>query len=203
MKKFSFKNLKKIKHKVLIMDDCSTDGLSEEINKRKNKNVTVITNKKNYGYEKNLLRGFHKVIKLKYEYVITFDADGEHDVNDLYKMENYLSSSKVDMLIGVRKNKNRLIEKLLSFFFKIFCNIEDPLSGFKAYKIKRLKESIFKIKTNYFLVDIITLFKKKKFLIKSIPINSKVLNDRKSRIGNNIYVNLKILKCFKFIFQGN
>ena len=193
------KILKKIKQKVIIMDDCSTDGLSKEIKKLKNKNFTIISNKKNYGYEKNLLIGFQKVIKTSYDYVITFDADGEHDTKDLLKMEKYLALNKVDLLIGVRKSKNRFIEKLLSFFFKIFLNIDDPLSGFKAYKINRLKETIAQIRTNFFLVDILTLFKRKKLLIKSIPVNSKILDNRRSRVGNEIFVNLKILRCLKLI----
>ena len=181
------------------MDDCSTDGLSKEIKKLKNKNFTIISNKKNYGYEKNLLIGFQKVIKTSYDYVITFDADGEHDTKDLLRMEKYLALNKVDLLIGVRKSKNRFIEKLLSFFFKIFLNIDDPLSGFKAYKINRLKETIAQIRTNFFLVDILTLFKRKKLLIKSIPVNSKILDNRRSRVGNEIFVNLKILRCLKLI----
>jgi len=193
------KILKKIKQKVIIMDDCSTDGLSKEIKKLKNKNFTIISNKKNYGYEKNLLIGFQKVIKTSYDYVITFDADGEHDTKDLLRMEKYLALNKVDLLIGVRKSKNRFIEKLLSFFFKIFLNIDDPLSGFKAYKINRLKETIAQIRTNFFLVDILTLFKRKKLLIKSIPVNSKILDNRRSRVGNEIFVNLKILRCLKLI----
>ena len=193
------KILKKIRQKVIIMDDCSTDGLSKEIKKLKNKNFTIISNKKNYGYEKNLLIGFQKVIKTSYDYVITFDADGEHDTKDLLRMEKYLALNKVDLLIGVRKSKNRFIEKLLSFFFKIFLNIDDPLSGFKAYKINRLKETIAQIRTNFFLVDILTLFKRKKLLIKSIPVNSKILDNRRSRVGNEIFVNLKILRCLKLI----
>ena len=193
------KILKKIRQKVVIMDDCSTDGLSKEIKKLKNKNLKIISSKKRCGYEKNLLKGFQKVIKTSYEYVITFDADGEHDTKDLLRMKRYLSSNKVDLLIGVRKNKNRFIEKLVSFFFKMFLKIEDPLSGFKAYRVKKLKELIFKIKGNYFLVDIITLFKKKELLIKSIPVKSKILGDRKSRVGNEVFVNLKILRCLRLL----
>ena len=193
------KIIKKIKQKVVIMDDCSTDGLSKEIKKLKNKNFAIISNKRRFGYEKNLLKGFQKIIKTSYEYVITFDADGEHDANDLLRMKKYLSSNKVDLLIGVRKNKNRFVEKLVSFFFKTFLKIEDPLSGFKAYRVKKLKELIFRIKGNYFLVDIITLFKKKKLLIKSIPIKSKIISNRKSRVGNEVFVNFKILRCLRLL----
>ena len=63
--------------------------------------------------------------------MITFDADGEHDANDLLRMKKYLSSNKVDLLIGVRKNKNRFVEKLVSFFFKTFLKLKIPLAASK------------------------------------------------------------------------
>ena len=63
----------------------------------------------------------------------------------------------------------------------------------------RILELIFRIKGNYFLVDIITLFKKKKLLIKSIPIKSKIISNRKSRVGNEVFVNFKILRCLRLL----
>ena len=90
------KILKKIKYDVLIMDDCSTDGLSEDVKSLKKKNLIIISNKKNYGYEKNLLKGFKKIIKKDFEYVITFDADGEHNTRDIKRMKNHLTNNDVD-----------------------------------------------------------------------------------------------------------
>ena len=112
------KIIKKIKQKVVIMDDCSTDGLSKEIKKLKNKNFAIISNKRRFGYEKNLLKGFQKIIKTSYEYVITFDADGEHDANDLLRMKKYLSSNKVDLLIGKKKIKIDLLKNWYLFSLK-------------------------------------------------------------------------------------
>ena len=82
------KILKKIENKnhVLVMDDCSTDETSKIIQNRKK--LRIISNKKNYGYEKNLLKAFRKVINSNFEYIITFDADGEHDFKDIEKIKN-------------------------------------------------------------------------------------------------------------------
>ena len=57
------KILKKIRHDTLIMDDCSTDGTLQAVKRLKKKNLRIIFNKKNYGYEKNLLKGFKKLTK--------------------------------------------------------------------------------------------------------------------------------------------
>jgi glycosyltransferase involved in cell wall biosynthesis len=189
------KILKKIKHDVLVLDDFSSDGTLKLIKSIKKDKLKIISNKKNHGYEKNLLNGFKKIIKKNFEYVITFDADGEHDTRDIMRIEKYLIKNDVDMLIGVRSKKNRLEEKVVSFFFKLFFSVEDPLSGFKAYKIKKLKKIINEIKYNYFLVDIIRIFKKRNYRIDTLNINSKKLKKRIPRIGNNFFVRLKILKC--------
>lgn len=99
------KILKKIKYNVLVMDDCSTDGTSKVIKKINKNDLKIISNKKNLGYEKNLLKGFQEIFKTDFEYIITFDADGEHDVRDIQRMEKYLVNNDVDMLIGLRKKK--------------------------------------------------------------------------------------------------
>ena len=198
-KKSLLKILKKIKDHVLVMDDCSTDGTLDIIKNMNKKNLKIISNKKNYGYEKNLIKGFQKISKNDYEYVITFDADGEHDTRDIQKVKKYLLNNNVDMLIGVRNKKNRFVEKIISLFFKFFLGIDDPLSGFKAYKIKKLKKIIYEVKDNFFLVDIIKIFKKNKHHIKTININSKISKNRRARVGNNFFVNLKILRCISLI----
>ena len=189
------KILKKIKQDVLVLDDFSSDGTLKLIKSIKKDKLKIISNKKNYGYEKNLLNGFKNIIKKDFEYVVTFDADGEHDTRDIIRIEKYLIKNDVDMLIGVRSKKNRLVEKVVSFFFKLFFSVEDPLSGFKAYKIKKLKKIINEIKYNYFLVDIIRIFKKRNYRIDTLNINSKKLKKRIPRIRNNFFVRLKILKC--------
>mgnify|MGYP006165261319 FL=1 len=189
------KILKKIKQDVLVLDDFSSDGTLKLIKSIKKDKLKIISNKKNYGYEKNLLNGFKNIIKKDFEYVVTFDADGEHDTRDIIRIEKYLIKNDVDMLIGVRSKKNRLVEKVVSFFFKLFFSVEDPLSGFKAYKIKKLKKIINEIKDNYFLVDIIRIFKKRNYRIDTLNINSKKLKKRIPRIRNNFFVRLKILKC--------
>ena len=193
------KILKKIKYNVLVMDDCSTDGTSKVIKKINKNDLKIISNKKNLGYEKNLLKGFQEIFKTDFEYIITFDADGEHDVRDIQRMEKYLVNNDVDMLIGLRKKKNRFVEKIVSLFFKLFYKIEDPLSGFKLYKIKNLKKIIHEVKNNFFLVDIITIFKKKNYKIETININSKISKKRIPRIGNNFVVRIKILRCISLM----
>lgn len=193
------KILKKIENKnyVLVMDDCSTDETSKIIQNRKK--LRIISNKKNYGYEKNLLKAFRKVINSDFEYVITFDADGEHDFKDIEKIKKYLKIKKPDLLIGTRAKKNRFAESVVGVFFKFFYKLEDPLSGFKAYRIDKLRNVIKEIKNDFYLVDIIKLFLKKQYKVDSIKINSNIFKKRIARVGSNFKASIKILKCIKLL----
>jgi len=194
------KILRKIDKKncIYIMDDCSTDGTSKKIKNKKK--IKIFSNKKNIGYEKNLLLGFKKIINLNFKYIITFDADGEHDLKDIKKVEKYLDINSPDLLIGNRKKKNRFVEQIVSFFFYKIININDPLSGLKAYKIDKLKKIIHKIRADFFLVDIIKLFRSKNYTIRNININSKILDKRMPRVGNDFFASIKILRCIKLLF---
>ena len=191
--------LRKIKNnnKILVMDDCSVDGTSLIF--KRQKNIKIISNTKNYGYEKNLLKGFKKSFKLNVDYILTFDADGEHDFRDINKIKKFLFQNRPDMLVGSRKYMNRRSEKIVSFFFKLFFNIDDPLSGFKAYKVSKLKKIINKVSNKFFLVDIIKLFKNNSFIIKNIEVNSIIKKKRISSVGNSLKISLKILKCLRLL----
>ena len=131
--------------------------------------------------------------------MITFDADGEHDFKDIEKIKKYLKIKKPDLLIGARAKKNRFAESVVGVFFKFFYKLEDPLSGFKAYRIDKLRNVIKEIKNDFYLVDIIKLFLKKQYKVDSIKINSNIFKKRIARIGSNFKASIKILKCIKLL----
>lgn len=171
------KNLKKFAKKInkfaplYILDDCSIDKTEHWLIKNR---IKYIKNKKNLGYEKNLLNGIKK-FKSACEYLITFDGDDQHKTSDLKKIINL--KKNFDIIICNRKNKNRFLEVIISFTSQIFFGLKDPLSGFKVYKTKNLNKANFKKDENLFLVD---------FLFTCIKKNSKILNyeiTTKKRIG--------------------
>ena len=88
---------------------------------------------------------------------------------------------------------------MVGVFFKFFYKLEDPLSGFKAYRIDKLRNVIKEIKNDFYLVDIIKLFLKKQYKVDSIKINSNIFKKRIARIGSNFKASIKILKCIKLL----
>ena len=179
---------------VLIVDDASTDKTSFII---KNLQTKFIKNKINLGYEATVLKGIKYLLKKKYKYIATFDADGEHDpkfLSNIKKFKNF------DLLIGKRKKLNRSSEYFFSFIVKLFFGIHDPLSGLKIYNTNILK-NIQLTNENDFNTYIIFKIKNLKGKIIHKSLNVKKRKDS-SRLGNTFKVNFNIItSLFKLFFK--
>ena len=184
------------KFNVLIVDDGSID--KTEIFLKRNK-INFLKNKKNLGYEKSLIKGFLYLFKnQRTKIIITMDADGQHKTQDIYKLLKEYKRNKSSLVIGSRKNKNRFIEILISILSKNKFNIDDPLSGFKLYNKKTLRDINLKGLKNLFFVDLVLKFYKKNHKITTTNIKTSQRKD-KPRIGNYFFANIKIFKILKFI----
>ena len=194
------KNLKKFLKKInnlaplYILDDCSTDKTENWLIKNK---IKYIKNKKNLGYEKNLLNGIKK-FKSDCEYLVTFDGDGQHKVSDLKKIINL--KRHYDIIVCNRKNKNRFLEEIISYFSQLFFGLKDPLSGFKVYKTKILNKSDFKKNENLFLVDFLFTFIQKNLKIHNFEIITQK-RIGKSKVGGKISLRLKELRILLKLFS--
>ncbi len=189
-------NLKKI-GSLIAVDDCSNDSTPLILKKF---NLKIIKNSKNIGYEKSLKKGLVYAVKKKFKYVVTVDGDGEHYISDVKKVVRQLKFS--DLVYTNRKNVFRISEKILKFFFSRTIQIEDPLSGLKGYNINLLKKYDFKNWNGTFGSDILIFAKLKNYTISKINIKINKRRDS-SRIGDNIFINLSILKLLFVLFQKN
>ena len=187
---------------LFIVDDCSTDNTNELIRKF---DVEIITNLNSMGYEKSIWKGIRHILSnnLKYDYIATFDADGEHDPS-FFKG---LDLKDYDVVIAKRDKFNRISEHIFSFFSKIYFNIEDMLSGLRVYKVSFLNEVENKIKFNFINIHILILSRllKKKVYEKNMKVSFR---KDKSRFGSGIKVNIYIIyvlikSLFVFLFSKN
>jgi hypothetical protein len=189
--------LKKENFDILIIDDFSKDKTHHYLKKKK---YFYLRNIKQSGYERTVKIGFKHILRsFNYKYIITFDADGEHDVMELKKIIKFHKKYEPDILICNRSVLNRWSEYFISYIFNFFFKIKDPLSGLKIYKTFKLKQVINKIKDNNYLVDIVYSFNKRNF--KTMNFLTKV-NKRngKSKLGQEYLVNLKILSLLRLFF---
>lgn len=183
-------NLKKFVKKinkfvpVYILDDCSKDNTEEWLIKNK---VNYCKNKKNLGYEINLLNGIKK-FRNKCEFLITFDGDGQHKISDLKKIIKM--KMNYDIIVCNRKNKNRPLEEIISKISYVFFGIKDPLTGFKVYNTNILNNFYFNRTKKLFLVDFLLTFLNQDLNI----INYTIKTNRRNgapRVGNFIGLSLK------------
>jgi len=184
-------------YNLLVVDDFSTDMTYEflKINK-----IPFIRNKMNLGYENSLINGIQFIKKQKkYKKILTMDADGQHKEKYIDKINKIYDKKNADVVVGSRIKKNRIIEKIISYFFYKKFKINDPLSGFKIYKTDSLFTLDLKKIKNLFLVDLLVQFLKAKKKVFSINIETRTRKDY-PRVGSAIKVNLKMLKILLNVF---
>ena len=129
---------------ILIINDCSTDNTKKII---ENNNVKCITGIFNLNYAWAVQTGIKYAYQNDYDYVIQFDADGQHIAKEAEKLLNEMKKSNVDIVIGSRFLKDtgykhpffkKVATKLFTLIIKIFCKqeITDPTSGFQCLNKK-------------------------------------------------------------------
>jgi len=180
-------------YKVLIVDDCSSDNTYTWL--RKNK-INFIKNKFNLGYEQSLIKGFKYIIgSRKIKKIITMDADGQHNFQNIENFMKLDKKNKLDLIVGQRNIKNRQIEKIISNVFYTKFRLKDPLTGFKMYNLDKLKKINFTKLKNLFLVDLLLEFIKKDFKVKNVSIKINKRTDF-PKVGGFFRVNLKMMLIF-------
>lgn len=173
---------------VIVIDDGSSDSTPSILKKL---GCTVITNKKNLGYDLSLKIGFLYCINQNYDYILTIDADNQHKSADLGKFIKYLNLN-YDVVVGSRLKYQRFSEYIFSFFSSIFWNLNDPLCGLKGYNVKDAKNIIKNLGTDSCGTELAIrlIHKNQNFISLNIEINER---KDSSRFGGSIFANLKII----------
>ena len=139
--------LKKITDSIIVCDDGSSD-MTAEISK--NLGATVISHKKNMGYGVAINSIFQKAKELNIDLLVTFDADGQHRVEDIEKVVEPIKNNTADLVIGSRfldKKSNvpnyrkigiKVITKMTNASIK--KKLTDSQSGFRAYNKQVLSQ---------------------------------------------------------------
>lgn len=164
---------------ILVINDGSTDGTLAAVAAG---GVTAINHPFNLGYGAALQTGFRFATKKGFDFVITMDADGQHNPSSVQSLIATMEENNADVVIGSRfKGCNyriglvrRVGIALFSLIAKAYTGIDitDPTSGFQL--MKRDAFSYLAEKDNYPLdypdVNIIMALHKKKFRIAEAPV---------------------------------
>lgn len=116
------------------------DGSSDETGKlAAAAGALVVRHSVNRGYDQALNSGFARAIALDSEYVITMDADGQHDPNILSNFIQALDDG-ADVVVGVRDRRQRLAEHIFAWVSSAKWGLLDVLCGMKAYRTAVYRE---------------------------------------------------------------
>ena len=139
--------IKKQFDEIIVCDDGSTDHTKEILEKL---NVTMITHPKNLGYGAAIRSIFLKAKEMSVDILVTFDADGQHRIEDIDKMLKPVKEDKAEIVIGSRFLGNKQeVPKYREIGIKAITSltnittgskISDSQSGFRAYSKKVLEE---------------------------------------------------------------
>ena len=140
--------LKRTTKDIIVCNDGSTD-LTAEI--AEEMGAIVINHEKNLGYGGAIRSIFLKAKDLNGDVLVTFDADGQHRIEDIDKVINPVLDGQSDIVIGsrfldgskkevpqYRKVGIKVITKITNVTIK--KELTDSQSGFRAYSKRVLNE---------------------------------------------------------------
>ena len=177
--------------KVLVIDDASTDNTNEISSSL---GAEVLFNGNNIGYEASVNKGFEFAIKKDFKYLITIDADNQMNASDVNLFFNLVSDQDLDLIIGKRDKKNRLIEYPLSIYGKSRFNLEDPLCGLKLYNLKSIEGLLPFDTKNLAGMELAFKIADSNFNIKQVDIKIKERSG-KSKYGHSLIGEIKLFKA--------
>jgi glycosyltransferase involved in cell wall biosynthesis len=114
----------------IVVDDGSSDATAQ-IARDAGADVVVLPS--NRGYDGALNAGFARASEMECAYIVTMDADGQHNPDLLLEFIAALDAG-ADVVVGVRDRTQRFAESVFAWYGNLRWGIRDPLCGMKAYR---------------------------------------------------------------------
>ena len=193
-------------YSVIVCNDGSTDltgAIAEKMG------AIVINHSKNLGYGAGIRSIFLKAKELNSDTLVTFDADGQHRVEDIKTVLEPINKNEADIVIGSRflNDDKENVPKYRKAGIKTITGITntstdikltDSQSGFRAYNSKALKDIVPSEYGMGVSTEILIKASKKGFRIKEVPIRILYEGDTSTHhpVSHGVSV---LLSTMKFI----
>jgi glycosyltransferase involved in cell wall biosynthesis len=137
--------------RVVVVDDGSTDADAAEL--LADMDVVVLRHERNLGKGRAILTASRHIEDNGGLYMITIDADGQHDPRDIRKFLPLLREDRADLVIGSRDfgvpnvpATSRFGRSFANFWLKVETgrSVDDCQSGFRAYPVRYLNRMTFR-----------------------------------------------------------
>ena len=133
---------------VIVVNDGSTDNIKEVV---KDLDIILINHEINLGVGAAVQTGFDFVKKIPLSHaVITFDADGQHSVQDAISIAEAISHIDEEIIFGSRFLEydnnipfiKRIVLRIITKITRIVTGVKltDAHNGLKAYKISAIRK---------------------------------------------------------------
>ncbi len=192
--------------KVLIIDDGSKDNTPEIANMLCNKypeHVSHYRHAINLGLGGAIKTGIKAALKKHADIMITFDADGQHNPDDLYNMYPPLQEGSADIVIGARDfddmpRSRKFGNTLMNYITYMFKGImvKDSQSGLRAFSKETARKLDLKSPQYGVSSEIIGEIKREKLRLIEVPMTT-IYDKHTMEKGTNTLVGIKII--FEFI----
>lgn len=144
--------LRKRYQNIIVVDDGSDDRTSEISEKA---GVTVLRHLINRGQGASLKTGITKALDLGADIIVTFDADGQHSIDDIDNLITPIINNKCEVVLGSRFLENtavnmpkfrRFILKSAVIFTQVVSRVKisDVHNGLRAFS--RMAASKFRLR---------------------------------------------------------
>lgn len=188
---------------VVVVDDGSKDNTGAEALKA---GATVATHPINLGQGAALATGILYSLENGADYIVTFDADGQHHVEDIHNLVKSIEESNVDLVIGSRflgttqdmPARRRLVLKAAVLFTRLTTGLKvtDAHNGLRCFS----KNAAKKIKINQNRMahasEILEEAAKHKLKIKEEPVKityTEYSLNKGQKLSNSINILLELL----------
>lgn len=164
----------------IIINDGSTDNTLEICQKREYKVINLV---QNLGIGGAVQAGYMYAYREKYDIVVQFDGDGQHDINSLQRLIEPIVTDEKDFVVGSRflegtsEFKSTVARRIgiryLSVLLRIFagCKVKDPTSGYRAGNKKAIEFLSRNYPADYPEPDSLVDLSKNSFRIGEVQVN--------------------------------
>ncbi len=177
---------------VYAVDDGSTDGTAGILGSLQG--ITVLNHPVNQGKGAALLTGFAAAAAAQADFVITMDADGQHDPSDAVSLMNAVSSEAPVIVVGKREGMlndssiqwtSRFGRKFSNFWVRLSGGpvLSDSQSGFRIYPVREILALRSRARRFQFEVEILVLAQWHGIRIDEMPV-SVLYQPRGERISH-------------------
>lgn len=163
---------------VVCVDDGSSDDSKEKIEKT---GAYLVNHPINMGQGAALQTGIEFAKLLPVDYFVTFDADGQHRLEDVSKMVEIIEKEKVDFVLGSRfldekaigmpKSKEKILKLAIAFSNSTSgVKLTDTHNGLRVFNRKVAENIQITMPDMAHASEILEIISKNKYSYKEIPV---------------------------------